>query len=388
MKATRTAFLVFATLTVLFILWQFREAVVLFLLSFALAAAIRPLIERLIEFGLNKGLALILAYVFFLVILAGIFLVGNAPLATDIQLFTDFLINRFEWVKNVWLQSGNTLLVNIANQLPETKNLFATITGQGSMVVLQSFFGFAQGAFAFLARIAMIIALSLYWSADHVRFERLWLSLLPWDLRVRARKILQSVERGVGAYIGREATLSLLFGLLLWGSYLLLHVKYASLIALIGTLARLIPWLGALVVILLPIIIGSTLGWWAGLLAAFVSLLLLYLLERIIGRHFFDSSRVNSILLIVVVIAMTDSFGLIGAILATVLAVSLEIIFKNIMTLSNNKDHSATGITVDHLKEKLTAIQQTLLSEETQHQHEAVNLADRLMNIMEKLTFR
>lgn len=388
MKATRTAFLVFATLTVLFILWQFREAVVLFLLSFALAAAIRPLIERLIEFGLNKGLALILAYVFFLVILAGIFLVGNAPLATDIQLFTDFLINRFEWVKNVWLQSGNTLLVNIANQLPETKNLFATITGQGSMVVLQSVFGFAQGAFAFLARIAMIIALSLYWSADHVRFERLWLSLLPWDLRVRARKILQSVERGVGAYIGREATLSLLFGLLLWGSYLLLHVKYASLIALIGTLARLIPWLGALVVILLPIIIGSTLGWWAGLLAAFVSLLLLYLLERIIGRHFFDSSRVNSILLIVVVIAMTDSFGLIGAILATVLAVSLEIIFKNIMTLSNNKDHSATGITVDHLKEKLTAIQQTLLSEETQHQHEAVNLADRLMNIMEKLTFR
>ncbi len=388
MKATRTAFLVFATLTVLFILWQFREAVVLFLLSFALAAAIRPLIERLIEFGLNKGLALILAYVFFLVILAGIFLVGNAPLATDIQLFTDFLINRFEWVKNVWLQSGNTLLVNIANQLPETKNLFATITGQGSMVVLQSVFGFAQGAFAFLARIAMIIALSLYWSADHVRFERLWLSLLPWDLRVRARKILQSVERGVGAYIGREATLSLLFGLLLWGSYLLLHVKYASLLALIGTLARLIPWLGALVVILLPIIIGSTLGWWAGLLAAFVSLLLLYLLERIIGRHFFDSSRVNSILLIVVVIAMTDSFGLIGAILATVLAVSLEIIFKNIMTLSNNKDHSATGITVDHLKEKLTAIQQTLLSEETQHQHEAVNLADRLMNIMEKLTFR
>jgi predicted PurR-regulated permease PerM len=51
------AALVLVTLTVLLLLWQFSEAVVMFLISLAVAAAFRPMIETLSQRFVRKGLA-------------------------------------------------------------------------------------------------------------------------------------------------------------------------------------------------------------------------------------------------------------------------------------------------------------------------------------------
>ncbi|MCZ7672142.1 MAG: AI-2E family transporter [Chloroflexi bacterium] len=65
----------------------------------------------------------------------------------------------------------------------------------------------------------VILFLSLYWSLDRVRFERLWLSLLPPEQRARARDIWQTIESDLGSYIRSEVAQSLLAGLLLGLGY-------------------------------------------------------------------------------------------------------------------------------------------------------------------------
>ena len=67
------------------------------------------------------------------------------------------------------------------------------------------------------------IFLSLYWTADRNRFERLWFSLLPAEQRIRTRLVWRKLESTVGAYLRSEivqtvlAVLIFAVGYNLWG---------------------------------------------------------------------------------------------------------------------------------------------------------------------------
>ncbi len=384
-KVAWYAAVVLATLAILVILWQFSQAIILFFFSFMLAAAFRPLIEELTRRGIKRGLALVLTYALFLITVAAILTLGNGPIIADLQKATDDLVNRYQWIKNVWSLGNNSLLANIAAQMPPTQSLYSSLSGDASGAVMNTTLGFAQGTFTFLAQVAMVVALSMYWSADQVRFERLWLSLIGLNARRRVRTIWQAVESGVSAYIRRETALSLVFGLSLWVVYLLLDIRYPTLLALIGALARLIPWLGFLMVIFLPIIVGSSHGILIAAAAATLSFVLFILLENTIGPRLFPAPKTNSLMLVLIVITLADSFGLMGALLATVLTVAIQIILKNIMVIPATRSTSMENVeTLEDLREKVTGIEAELSEKSGSYVAEIMSLVDRLELVLEK----
>ena len=55
--------IILATLTTVIVFWEFRVAVVLFSLSLAVAAGVRPLVDWLAARRLPRGLALLFTYV-------------------------------------------------------------------------------------------------------------------------------------------------------------------------------------------------------------------------------------------------------------------------------------------------------------------------------------
>ena len=327
MKIAWYVALVLITLTGLLLLWQFSTAVVIFLLSLALAAAFRPLIEFFTQKNMPKGVALIIAYGFVLFVIVSLFFLVGEPLAADLQNISNDLLRSYEQVKNFWLEGENVLLMNFADQLPSSQEIYSSLAGDASMQALQTVLGFAEGTFSILAQVGLVLVLSLYWSADHIRFERLWLSLLPVESRWRAREIWQSIEEGVGQYIRREAAFSLISGLLLWMGFLALGIHYPALLALLGVVARIIPWLGPFLVLFLPLLFGSVYGVWAALGAVLLSFFILVVLELTIGNHFFPRRRYSSILLVIILVALAESYGMAGIVFATILTVALQILF-------------------------------------------------------------
>ena len=77
-----------------------------------------------------------------------------------------------------------------------------------------------------------MIILSLYWSADQMRFERLALSVFPKKHHQRIRQIWRSVETGVGAYVRSEVIQSVLAGIILGTGYGLMGVPYPTILAI------------------------------------------------------------------------------------------------------------------------------------------------------------
>lgn len=376
--------LVLATLAILSLLWQFNAVVVLFLISLAFEAAIHSLIDEFQKRGIHRRLAIAISYAIVVAVVGALFLLASGPLVANLQQATDDISINYEQIKNHWLQGNNPLLNNLAAQMPPSQALYKAITGDKASVALQTLFGAAEGTFSFLTQLLMVVVLSMYWSLGHVRFERFWLSLLPVEARFRARSIWLSFQSGIGAFLRREAMLSLLTGVLFWVGYMLLGIKYAVLLALIGGLARLIPWLGSLLAIFLPLLAGSTLGGWASLVAALYSLLMVILLEFGLGNTVFPRQKYSSLLLVLFLITMTDAYGLPGAIFSPVLAATLQILLDNLLIERLSRSPEVPAQTLVNLQLEMEKIRDRAEAMEPSQSAEAASLIVRLEGLLEK----
>jgi predicted PurR-regulated permease PerM len=286
-RIIRYTIVVVITLIFLLLLWQFSEAIVLFLLSLAVAAALRPVISTITGRNVPKRIALGIVY-FLLVaaIVSSLFLISQ-PLLAEIQLASDDLVANYDRVKAEWPLRGSVFQQALAEQLPPSTEFYQAITSPEGVPVLTGVFGIAQNFFAILGQIAIVIVLSLYWSADQFRFERLGLSLLPEGHHTKALHIWRSVESGVGSYLRSELIQSVIAGLLLWFGYSVLGIRYPVLLALWGAIVRLIPWFGALIAVFPALFIGIGISSLIGILATFYTVGILLTLNLIIEPRFF-----------------------------------------------------------------------------------------------------
>ncbi len=376
--------IVLTTLVVLALLWQFSLAIVLFLLSLAIAAAFRPVIDSLEQREIHRNLAMLSVYFLVIGLVFGLLFIFNQPLISNFQDAANDLAAGYEHIKSVWSQNGSLVQQSIAQQLPPPNKLYEALAGKQGMAALQAIFGVALNFFDLFGKLAIIIVLSMYWSADQVHFERLWLSLLAVEKRSRARDIWRAIERGVGAYIRSEFVQSLLTGLTLGLGYWAMGLKYAALLSLFGALARLIPWFGKILILTTAFAVGSASSLGIGILAASYSLLIMFALDWIIQPQLYSKKRDNSLLKLILVIALAYADGLIGLMLAGPLAIAIQNLLLQIFQTPSVMIPHETKIEISAIQERLRRAENMLDNAETSNSPEINNLLERVQALVEK----
>ena len=330
-RIIRNAVVVITTLAVLLLLWQFAGALVLFVLSLAVAALLRPFISGLTDKLMSKRLALSVVYSIVTLLLVSFFLLVGPLLLQDLQNLTNDLVSNYDRVKLEWSDNRSLFQRTLAEQLPPSIELFQALTSmEGGIPLLTGVFAVAQNFFSGVGNLAIIIILSLYWSADRLRFERLGLSLLPDEYHSKALQVWRSVEARVGAYLRGELAQSILTGLIIWLGYAAMGIRYAVLLSFWVAVVSLIPWFGALIAVIPAVFIGIGTSSAAGLLAALYTVFILLFAKLVIEPRFFRRERYSALLIVLFVIALASAFGFIGVILAPPLAVAIQIMFQQL----------------------------------------------------------
>lgn len=343
---------VMTTLLALVVLWQFRAVVGYVLISLTLAAALRPLVDRLFEPGRVKRVAWLLLY---LVVLGGFgFLLSNTVEAAvrDIQQLADTISAQDAWVLPIWLD-GSSFQQSLIAQLPAPSKLFEAFTGDEGQFVLPAILDFTQGMGGVISGALIILFLSVYWSTNQAHFERLWLSLLPSDQRKQARSIWKTVEPDLGAYIRGEIVQSVLAGLLLGLGYWLLGSPYPALLALVGALTCLIPVIGTALAVIAVLLVGLLTSVQLSLLTVLYTLVVLTGLGIWVMPRIFKRRWDNPILTLILLIAMADAFGLLGIILAPPLSAVCQILWNQLVS---HREASGAGAQVSDLKDRQARI--------------------------------
>ena len=320
--------IVLITILILILLWQVRQAILLFLFSLAVAAAFRPLVDYLAGKKISRIFALLISYTLVIAVGVGLLLITIGPLPRDIKEASNHFISEYELMMTIWPKSNNLFLRNLATTLPPAEQLFAGLTGQGGVGMIQTLFGVTTSAITIAGNLGIILVLSIYWSVDDLHFERLLLYLIPVEKRDQTRLIWQGIEKGIGAYIRSELSQSLLAGLLLWVGYRLMGLDYPVLLAFLGGLLWLIPWFGAILAVIPPFLVGINSSISLGLLVAFYTLAILVVQEYVIEPRIFRRRSYSSVVLVFVALALGDILGLLGLLLAPLASTALQIVFK------------------------------------------------------------
>lgn len=198
--------------------------------------------------------------------------------------------------------------------------------------LLQVVVGTTSGLASMLAQFLVLIVLSLYWSLEHEWFERLWISLLPAGLRQKARSTWRAAEMGVGSHIRSEILQSLLAAVLLYIGFRLIGVPNPLLFAWICAVCWIIPLAGWLIALLPVATIALLVGPWVTLGAALIALAVYAFLEFVLEPRLDVRRRAGSIIGLLVAMIMLDALGILGLLIATPLAVAIEILLGQLWT--------------------------------------------------------
>jgi putative permease len=379
-RLARYTAVVIATLTVLMLLWQFREVIFLFLFSLFVAAALRPLANRLVRRGFSLGQGMLITYLsgLLILLLAG-FLFGST-LGAELQEMGDRAALAYELVHPRWVE-GELWQQAIANRLPDASQLAKILTEESDSVA-RILFGVAQSLVTFLAAVVIILVLGIYWSVDQTRFERLWLSLLPADRRTWARNLWQAIEAGVGAYIRSELIQAGLAFLLLGLGYLLVGLPYPLTLALLGAVAWLIPLIGALFIVVPVWLVGMGSSWVVAVAAVVYTLFVLLLLERVIEPRLFRQRRYSTILVILTLVVMAQVLGIVGLILAPTVAAALQILFTALLATREKRDH--VPVQIAELEQRLQNVRANYIQQAQPIPPEIDNMISRLQRLIQQ----
>lgn len=370
---------IMATLLGLAALWQFRIAIIYVLISLLLAATFRPMTRNESRRNLMTRLGLIFQYLLVLgVVGALIFLVGRF-LGNDFQQLVENLSDDTTWALPAWFMSGSVQQA-LLRWFPTPNQLFEAITTQRE-VAISAFLGITQSIGTILSGLIITIFLSVYWSINQNHFERLWLSLLPAEVRKRARFIWRTIEHDLGAYTRSELIQGVLAVVLLGVGYWLLGSPYAALLATSGAIASLVPVVGAILATILPLLLGFLISPQLALTTAIYTLIVFAALQIWVEPRLFKLRWDNPVLTFVILLGMADAFGLLGVIAAPPLSVICQILWKFLVT-----DRLATeiGVQLHDLRERQVQLQAAIGAMESPPPPLVASSMERLIDLIEK----
>lgn len=371
---------IMTTLLALLVLWQFRTVVVYVLISLTLAAALRPLFNRLVGRGLAVRVAWVLLYLVVLGSLGLLLFLTSETAIKEIQQLAQTVSAQDKWMLPIWLEGSSFQQVVLA-ALPPPSKLFEAITGSQGQLVLPALLGFTQGIGSVVSAVIVILFLSLYWSINQIHFERLWLSLLPSGQRKQARGIWRRVELDIGAYIRGEVIQSLLAGLLIGLGCWLLGSPYPALLALAGALACLIPVVGVVIAVIPVLLVGLLTSVQLSLFTTLFTLLVMIALGVWVKPRLFSHRWDNPILTVVLLIALADAFGIVGIIVAPPISVICQILWSRLVS---RRAVSGAAVQVSDLKERQALMWAAIKAMDEQPLPLVTSSMERLTHLIEK----
>lgn len=379
---------VVGTILGLLILWQMSVAVTIFLAALALGACMYPLVEHLQNRGWPRMAAIALAVCGSLAIMVGFVGALAVPIAMDIQEFgqdATLIVEELSkrqpdhWLLKTFRFEANSVDGRQADSTNETMSMF----GQS----MRSLVGTAAELMQLGAHAAICLALSVYWTIDRKRLERLWLSLIPVKQRGSAQKMSTAVEREVGAYLRNELAQGLLATLLLWAGFEALGLRYAALAALLAAVFQMLPWLGNIMAVVAVLVLSS--GKWLGLenpwvpslswVAVGYLVVVLLFLELVVQPRLFNRDRYNSFWTVLTTLALMFTFGVWGLLFGPAVGYSIQIIIRQMHPLFFYEPSRAPSL--DAIADQLAILRLRYPKEDTPP--EILSFFDRLEAIVE-----
>jgi predicted PurR-regulated permease PerM len=251
------------------VIWQivkeFADIILLFFLAWLAAFVLEPVVGLLVEARLPRLAAIGITYLTLLVLVSlGVILLVPAltlqvvevvrSLPVYVEQATAFLTD-LQGSTNDWLTGhGSPVLVDFKSAL-NPQDLSRRVDALGPPI-LSNVVGFATGAATLTAELLIMLILSFYFMVDGARLSESSIAALPVRVQDDARFLVASIHHAFAGFLRGQMIQSLVGGVATGLLMSLLQVDYALLASVVAGLVLLIPFLGPVVAVVLPVTIA------------------------------------------------------------------------------------------------------------------------------------
>ncbi len=319
--------IVFAVALVLglFFVFQIRQILALFFLSFILMVALNPVVKRFQRWGIRRMLSIALAYCILIIAVSTFLAIVVPPLVYQ-------LIKLFEFLRTVpWLADQLSIFNSgLSTAQAELEGVNVSINDVGSAIgALSTPFSVAFSIVTALFS-NLFLVFSVFVMAYFLLIERPILhQKLAWFTKdksrlEKARNYLDAVEEQLGGWVRGELILMFTIGLVTFVGLTLLNIPYALPLAILAGVLELIPNLGPTISAIPAIIIAFAVhGPVSGIAVLGLSIAIQQAENNLlVPRIMKDSAQVGSLVVILAILIGAQFGGALGALLAVPLYIT------------------------------------------------------------------
>src|SRR5262245_34045985 len=308
------------------LLYQALDVVLLVFLGITLAAALQPWHMKLSQVGVPRGFAVLLIYLLFAALLAGIGILVVPVLIDELGRLFGTVPEQYSSLLT-WLRDHPSRGLRLVGQrLPPFEALPAVVTTLPADSV-RGIFGLTTGLFALLTWVVTVLAVAFYWTLEAPHVERVVLSMLPVTHRTQALGAWREIESKLGGYFRAQGVAMLLVGVASGIGYLLIGLPNPLALAILAGLFEGIPLLGpflaAVPALLAAIAMGLspvllTLGWSLAVQLTESNVIVPRLMSHAVG--------VSALVSLVAILAFGSVYGVLGVFLAVPIAAVVDVL--------------------------------------------------------------
>lgn len=312
-----------------------------FIISMILAYLLHPLVDGLMKFRLNRTLAILILYFFFLGAIGLLLWLGTPIFAKQLQELMGQLptIEKQLYDQLVWLDqrldhlpSGlHHGIENAIGNMEQSIILFIENIVQYIGESLDSFF------------VLFVIPFLVFYLLHDVEvIAKVLYTMTPKEQRKPLTKLWRDIDRSLGEYIRGQITVSLIVGLLALIGYYFIGLPYAFFLAFIVSVTNIIPYfgpfIGATPAVLVAFLTNPSLILWVILINTAIQILEgNWLAPSIVAKRL----HIHPLFIILVLLIGAEIGGVIGLILAVPVFVILKVVITNsVLHMRQYKDDS------------------------------------------------
>ena len=315
------------------ILYVALDIIIPIVFSVIIAILLNPLVNYLVKFKINRVIAILIVIVFttsIIVALGGLLVSRSIRFSESwpllVERFTELLNQAIKWTSKYF----NIRQQNIHAWIAQTKGELISMSGAAIGQTLV-----AVGNWIVLVMLIPVYTFLILFYQSIIR--EFIARLFKKDSQSKVREIITQTKVVIQKYLTGLIIETVLVALMQIITLLALGIEYAILLGVIGALLNLIPYIGGIVAVALPMMIAiatKSTAWYA------VYVLIIYYFIQLVDNNYIvpkivaSKVKINALFSIIVVIAGNALWGIPGMFLSIPLLAIVKLIFDNIESLS------------------------------------------------------
>ncbi|MFW5790382.1 MAG: AI-2E family transporter [Bacillota bacterium] len=293
----------------------------------------RPIVRFLYKYIDNKSLSILLTILAVLVLIFFITYFAGSIIYTEVMRLVRFLRDYEAIAVRVSELITEVDEIEFLSEIDVEDRLVQFAREIGNRVTDYNFIGL----FDSLAQMVVILFLTpflvIYFLKDDRLLFKNFLRLIPKNRRGTIKAVIGKIDKTFAVYIPSQLLVGAVSGVIMFVGYLLIGMPNALGLAFILTAASIIPFVGPAIGVIPAVFIALTTSW-IMLLQIGVLMAVVQMIESNLVRPILQGGMLNThpIVVIIVIVIASLSFGVLGVLMAIPVYVSLRETFKIILS--------------------------------------------------------